>query len=272
MNFTANLSEIVSCVNGQIADPHHILGLHEVEIEGKTRLFARAYIPQAESIFVSDPKTGEKWELSRIHSEGFFEGEITDRKNWFRYIMDIEFDDGSNYQTHDPYSFEPHITELDLYLFGQGTHYKIFDKLGAHFVEIDGVCGVVFAVWAPNAARVSVIGNFNNYDGRRHQMRLLEQSGIWELFIPNLIQYDRYKFEIRTTNGVILQKSDPYANFSQLRPSTNSLLFDISKYKWNDDDWMLSRKSNHPLNGALNIYEVSLSSWKKGESNRFLSY
>ena len=271
MTFTANLPEILACINGQIADPHHILGLHEVEIGGKARFFARAFLPGAVACWVFDPLTEERWELNRIHSEGFFEGEITGRDAWFRYMLDINFDDGSQYCAYDPYSFAPLISDLDKHLFNQGTHYEIYEKLGAHFREHDGVGGVHFALWAPNAARVSVIGNFNNYDGRRHQMRLLADSGIWELFIPALHQFDRYKFEIRTTTGVILQKSDPYASFSQLRPSHNSLLFK-SDYSWGDGDWLENRAAKNPLAGPMNIYEVNLGSWKKGEDTEFMTY
>jgi 1,4-alpha-glucan branching enzyme len=150
--------------------------------------------------------------------------------------------------------------------------------LGANVTEIDGVKGVLFGVWAPNAKRVSVIGEFNNWDGRRNAMRLLASSGIWEIFIPGLINCDKYKFEIKTSNGDIIQKSDPYAKFAELRPSTSSLVYDIESYDWQDKNWYNEQSSKktweEKFNVPMNIYEVHLGSWKRveNEDNRFLSY
>jgi 1,4-alpha-glucan branching enzyme len=160
---------------------------------------------------------------------------------------------------------------MDRYLFGQGTHYEIYDKMGAHPMTHQGVEGVLFAVWAPNARRMSVIGDFNAWDGRRNPMRALGESGIWELFVPGLKQYDRYKYEIKTLSGGLLQKSDPYGNFAELRPSTSSLVYDISKHKWNDDEWIQSQKE-HSLSIPMNVYEVHPGSWKRGDNGRFLTY
>ena len=269
---TISTTEILQTINANYADPHRVLGMHAVNINSEQKLFVRAFIPTAAKVTATDLTNGQKWPLAKIHTDGFFEGEISGRSEWFRYQLEIVFENGENFTAYDPYSFAPALSDLDLFLFGQGTHYKAADKLGANVITIDGVAGVLFALWAPNAARCSVIGNFNNYDGRRHTMRLLQNSGIWELFIPGLAQYDRYKFEIKTHNGVLLQKSDPYAKFSQLRPSTNSLVYDISKYNWKDDKWMDGRNAAHPLSGPINIYEVNLSSWKKSEDGGFVTY
>lgn len=159
-------------------------------------------------------------------------------------------------------------------MFGEGNHYKIFDKLGAHPLQIKNVSGVNFAVWAPNAKRVSVIGDFNNWDGRQNPMRARKNSGVWELFIPGLKNFDKYKFEIKTQENYILKKSDPYGNFAQLRPDNASVIFDINKYKWNDATWRSLRTKNPPTSGPINIYEVHLGSWKRivEEDNRFLTY
>jgi len=208
--------------------------------------------------------------MKKIHTDGFFEVIINDREKWFLYQLEVEGDD-TCWVAYDPYCFSPVISDLDKYLFGQGTHYEIFEKLGAHPLTHQGVDGVHFAVWAPNAKRVSVIGNFNGWDGRRHMMRALGASGIWELFVPGLKQYDCYKYEIKTHHDQLLEKQDPYGNFAELRPSTSSLVYDISNYKWNDEDWIESQK-NIGYSRPMNIYEVHLGSWKRGDENRFLTY
>ncbi|MDR2649417.1 MAG: 1,4-alpha-glucan branching protein GlgB [Clostridiales bacterium] len=262
------LNLIIDSVHG---DPHHLLGMHEVEIGFKRALAVRAFIPQASAITVIDTEDpGVRYSMEKLHSDGFFEAVITDRDKWFLYQLEVE-GYGSNWVTYDPYCFSPVISELDRHLFGHGTHYEIFEKLGAHPMTHQGVDGVLFAVWAPNAKRVSVIGDFNAWDGRRHQMRQLGGSGIWEIFVPGLNQYDRYKYEIKTQQNYLLQKQDPYGNFAELRPSVSSLVYNINKHKWNDSYWIESRKgvgNSRPMN----IYEVHLGSWKRGEENRFLTY
>ncbi len=271
---TAELIELNQIIEAQHGDPHHILGMHEIVIGGKDCLVVRAFIPQAEKITVIDPKSDSKYPMSKIHQDGFFECVIKDRQKWFRYMFHIEGYGDNEWDTYDAYSFEPTISEMDIYLFNQGTHYEIFDKLGAHVKTVDGVSGVSFAVWAPNAKRVSVIGEFNAWDGRRNPMRIIAGSGIWEIFIPGLKNLDKYKFEIKSVTGALFQKSDPYGNFAELRPSTTSLVFDINNYQWNDSEWIKKRDEGCNLNVPMNIYEVHLGSWKRveEEENRFLSY
>ncbi|MDR1913917.1 MAG: 1,4-alpha-glucan branching protein GlgB [Clostridiales bacterium] len=266
-----DLDELKEIIDSTHGDPHHILGMHEVVSGMKRVLVARVFIPQAKEIMLFDPADQtSRYPMEKIHTDGFFEVIIKDRSEWFLYKLEIVGFD-SQWVSYDPYCFSPVISELDRYLFGQGTHYEIYNKMGAHFVSHQGVDGVVFSVWAPNAKRVSVVGDFNAWDGRRGLMRALGSSGIWELFVPGLSQYDRYKFEVKTKFNQLLQKSDPYANFSELRPSTSSLVYDINKYKWNDSDWINSQK-NRTLSIPMNIYEVHLGSWKRGEYNRFLTY
>lgn len=175
---------------------------------------------------------------------------------------------------YDPYAFNPIISDLDRYLFNQGTHYKIYEKLGSHPMTVDGVKGILFAVWAPNAKRVSVVGSFNDWDGRRHPMRCLGDSGIWELFIPGVLEGDLYKYEIKTKENQLLLKTDPYGFYTELRPSTASIVYDIDKYQWHDEKWMKERAQKDPLNQPLSIYEVHLGSWMRvvEENNRFLTY
>ena len=211
--------------------------------------------------------------MAKINDTGFFEVKIKDSKPFDYKFHVIDFS-GDSKNVFDPYSFEPLLTDYDLYLFGQGTHYEIFNKLGAHKTKIKNIEGVHFAVWAPNAKRVSVIGDFNNWDGRQNPMCLRANSGVWELFIPELKNFDLYKFEIKTQEDYILKKSDPYANFSQLRPDTASIVFDIQKYKWGDKEWLEKRKNNLALKKPLNIYEVHIGSWRRivEEQNRFMTY
>jgi len=271
---TANMLELQQLLTTVHADPHHILGMHEItDAKGKQAITVRVFNPHAETVTVIDAADESIcWPLAKIHVDGFFEGIITGRSKWFPYVLKTTDAKGGFFVTRDPYAFRPYITEFDRFLFGEGTHYRIFEKLGAHPIEIDGVAGVLFAVWAPNARRVSVIGRFNNWDGRRHMMRLLDMSGIWELFVPGLQRFDHYRFEIRTPQDTIIQKTDPFGNFFELRPSVNALIYGIDDYKWNDSEWLASRAQNDPHDQPVNIYEMHLGSWRHGENERFLTY
>ncbi|MDR1530923.1 MAG: 1,4-alpha-glucan branching protein GlgB [Clostridiales bacterium] len=272
---TANLNEVQQLINCAHSDPHRILGMHEITKGRNTKLVARAFVPQAKSITVTDLNDEKKtYPMERIHADGFFEVVINDRPKVFPYRLDMTGHNNSEWSALDPYSFLPQISEMDLYLFGQGTHYEIFNKLGGHLMEVDGVYGALFAVWAPNAHRVSVIGSFNSWDGRRHMMRSLGQSGVWELFVPGLAEFDRYKFEIQTHAGQLMQKSDPYGAFFELRPSTSGLLFNMNRYKWNDQSWIAERNASNPLDRPINIYEAHLGSWDRvyDDHYRFMSY
>lgn len=271
---TLNMNELQLIVNAAHGDPHTVLGMHEIELDGKECLVVRVFNPQAQNVTVIDDKYPSRtYPMDRIHSEGFFECVIPTRKKWFRYQLKFEGYEDNEWQTYDPYSFSPGISDMDIYLFNQGTHYNIYEKLGANPTVIDGVEGVLFGVWAPNAKRVSVIGEFNAWDGRRNPMRLLAGSGIWEIFIPGLKDNDRYKFEIKSSHGDILQKSDPYGKFAELRPSTTSLVYDINGYDWQDAEWYEEQKKTDKYNRPMNIYEVHMGSWKRDEeTGRFLSY
>lgn len=270
---TLSMIELQQIINASHGDPHVVLGMHEIELEGKQCIVVRVFNPQAEKVTVIDDKyRTRKYPMEKIHTEGFFECVIPTRKKWFRYVLEFE-GYGSTWESYDPYSFSPGISDMDIYLFNQGTHYNIYEKLGANPMQMDGVDGVLFGVWAPNAKRVSVIGEFNNWDGRRNPMRLLDASGIWEIFIPGLKNNDRYKFEIKSATGELLQKSDPYGKFAELRPSTTSLVYDINGYEWNDGNWYQTRKTQDKYNIPMNIYEVHMGSWKReAETGRFLSY
>ena len=155
------------------------------------------------------------------------------------------------------------ITETDRYIFGQGTHYEIYNKLGAHLVEIDGQKGVYFAVWAPNAAYVSVVGEFNQWDPHRNGMQAIETSGIWEAFIPGVKEWDTYKFAIHTRDGRIIFKADPYAFHSEVRPGNASKVANIDGFNWTDEKWIEKKDKENPTEQPMSIYEVHLGSWQK---------
>lgn len=267
------LAEVKSIIEGEHSNPHNILGMHEIIKNNKVSLVVRSFMPDAKRIICVDVRNKQNtYELEKVDPSGFFEIEINRNKK-FSYKFSVE-GYNNNWEIYDPYSFDRQITDFDIYLFKEGTNYKIYEKLGANTITVDGIEGVLFGVWAPNAKRVSVIGSFNNWDGRTYPLRNLDFSGVWEIFIPGLQKYDMYKFEIKTQEGYLLQKSDPYANFSELRPGKASMVYNINQYKWNDQEFISLRERTSIANSPLNIYEVHLGSWKRvpEENNRFLSY
>jgi 1,4-alpha-glucan branching enzyme len=174
----------------------------------------------------------------------------------------------------DPYGYGPIMGEIDLHLFAEGNHKGLYEKFGAHLREMGGERGVYFAVWAPNASRVSVVGDFNFWDGRVHPMRKLVAAGVWEIFVPGVKEGAHYKFEIRTASGALLLKSDPFGFFSQHGSQTSSMVYDLARYQWSDEQWMAGRAQKQWHRSAISIYEVHLGSWQRKveEGNRFLSY
>ncbi len=272
---TISIDIIDKIVSSDLSTPHDYLGMHLYLQGEKKGVSINVFRPDAEKVNVINLTNKEKTEMELVHDAGLFSCIFTVNK-FFTYELEIITKSGESFVTRDPYSFWPTLGELDTYLFGQGTHYEIYEKLGAHLKEIDGVKGVAFAVWAPNAKRVSVIGSFNAWDGRIHPMRPIGASGIWEIFIPNICEFDRYKFEIKTFDNRLLEKTDPYGNFQELRPSHSSLVVDLDNYKWKDDKWIKNRRKNKPIDNAISVYEVHLGSWKRvveeDGTNRFMSY
>ena len=253
-------------------DPFQVLGAHEVEVGGETKVAIRAFLPWIEQAFVIDD-AGETHPLTRLHDHGFFEA-VFDRPEVFKYQLKFEDQYGQETVTPDPFAFLPVLSDFDLQLLGEGTHQRSYEKLGAHLTTVQGVEGVHFAVWAPNAKRVSVIGDFNRWDGRRYPMRVVGGSGVWELFIPGLGEGALYKFEIKGAHDQILVKSDPHAHASELRPKTASMVWDVDKYEWGDQAWMARRAQSSALQAPMSIYEVHLGSWRRAsqEGDRFLTY
>ena len=237
------------------ASPHDVLGAHEAP-DG---VVVRAFRPSAKSVRVLRAK-GEPAELELVHPAGLFEGTIRGAKLPLRYELEIAYAEGT-FRLHDPYAFLPTLGELDLYLAGEGRHEEIYNRLGAHEREIDGVAGVSFAVWAPAAEAVSVVGDFNSWDGRLHPMRAMGSSGLWELFLPGVAPGTRYKFEILGPGGELRLKADPYAFEVEQPPQTASLVH-RSEHRWGDEEWLERRSSSVPLEGPMSIYEVHLGSWR----------
>lgn len=265
--FAINWMEVDALVQGIHNNPHHILGMHECIDD----LYINAYLPGAKVVNAIEVSTRKKYTLVSDRVPGFFSVVIKDKKP-FEYKLNVRFDDGDEVTYFDPYVFEPVIDPIDISLFNEGKHYSIYEKMGAHPMTVDGVDGVLFAVWAPNADRVSVVGNFNNWDGRRHPMRKLDYSGIYELFIPGNLVGEIYKYEIKAKSGQVFMKSDPYAFSSEVRPANASRIVDIS-YKWKDAAWMEQRENKNTDEQPMAIYEMHLGSWKRPTDGReFYNY
>ncbi len=263
-------------VAGTHWNPRAILGPHAAEIDGKPCLTIRAWLPYTKK---ADILSGTSYEpvlsMTRLHEAGLFQGVAPAGTKPHSYRLRATQADGTETEQHDPYAFFPLLTDFQLHLFAEGTFYKAYETLGAHIRTVDHVTGVHFVVWAPNAARVSVVGDFNRWDGRCHPMTNRGATGLWELFIPDLPEGTLYKYEIRSRyHDAILVKADPYARASELRPRTASVVRDLSGYAWHDGGWMESRARWNPLTAPISIYEVHLGSWMRvpEEQNRWLTY
>ena len=270
---TTKLYDIFHIVNGEHSDPHTVLGMHEMEEDGRKAVVVRAFLPDAAGITVIDyANKRKKYPMERLHADGFFEVTIADREEWFRYQLEYTDADGNTWRSYDPYSFSPTLSEFDRHLFGAGTHYEIYEKMGGRLMTHEGARGAAFSVWAPNAKAVSVIGDFNNWDARRSPMRRLGESGIWELFLPAAAEGDKYKFHVTQCDGRVVDKTDPYGVYAEVRPNNASVLYPLKRYKWKDRRWMTARKKYNFKTAPMNIYEVHLGSWKRAEGDRFLTY
>jgi 1,4-alpha-glucan branching enzyme len=277
-------TDIELIVRGEHSDPFAVLGPHWSEQGGKKLLAIRVFRPNAAEVAVLWGKKAEPQPAIQIHPTGVFEAQIPatgTAKSQNEpvppavYRLQIRFSDGNVFETYDPYAFPPVLTEYDLYLSGEGTHYQKYEKLGAHVREVAGVRGVHFGVWAPNARRVSVVGDFNFWDGRVHPMRHRGSSGIWELFVPGLDEGEVYKFEILSSAGRQLGlKTDPYGFAGEMRPNNASVVRTIDGYRWRDTAWMESRPRRDWLHSPMTIYELHAGSWRRRpeEGNRWLTY
>ena len=264
---------IQTLVTGEHGDPFAVLGPHASRDGSVT---VRAFLPGAgEVAVVADGGAFLAHPLKPIHPDGLWEGKIAGRLP-LAYRLRVTDSAGHVADVEDPYRFPPTLSGFDLHLLGEGTHYRVYDKLGAHAASLDGVAGVIFAVWAPNAKRVSVVGDWNGWDGRRHPMRLHPGNGVWELFLPGVVEGARYKFEILSHSGAPLAlKSDPYAfGFEPDEPRTASVVEPLDGFPWSDGAWLSERGRRQALDAPMSVYEVHLGSWRHmpEEGHRSLGY
>jgi 1,4-alpha-glucan branching enzyme len=260
-------TDVERIVRREHGDPHSVLGAHKYN----GGVVVRAIRPAAKSITVHAGNTDVDLEL--VHPGGVFEGVVPEADMPLDYELEVDYPDGNVYTLRDPYSFTPTLGDIDIHLAGEGRHERLYERLGAHIMEHQGVTGTAFAVWAPNAKAVSVVGDFNSWDGRLHQMRSLGSSGIWELFLPDVGEGCNYKFEILAADGEIRLKADPYAFATEVPPKTASVVY-RSRHEWEDDRWCKTRGDSVPLDRPVSIYEVHLGSWRLNplEDNRSLNY
>ncbi len=242
----------------------------------KGNLVVRAFLRDAEQCEVIDYEADpeKRYPLKKIKEEGFFEGVIEGRSESFAYRLRTVQKNGEIRQFHDPYCYLPTVTERDLYLFNAGNEHRIYNKLGAHIRTYGDVRGVSFAVWAPSARRVSVVGDFNHWDGRYNPMRSLGSSGVWELFVPHLDEGLKYKFEIHGQDGHLHIKTDPYGTFFESPPHNAAIIKPVDDFEWTDHDWIERRAKTNWKKAPISIYEVHLGSWKRiyEDGNRPLTY
>ena len=282
-------------LSGTIGDPHAFLGMHLVELQTsaapttvgaaasaaapkarraatKSALIVRAFLPGAEAVTVVE-RGGKQARvaLAKLDPAGLFAGTIPGRKAHFAY--DFELTKGEHTWTQgDPYRFLPTVGDLDLHLSGEGNHRRLYNVLGAHPRRLGEVEGISFAVWAPSARGVSLIGNFNDWHTRSLPLRALGASGIWELFMPGLVPGEVYKYAIRGADWVETQRADPVGFQSELRPKTASVVADLDRHEWTDASWMTARAADTPTAAPMSIYEVHLGSWQRHDDGRWLSY
>jgi 1,4-alpha-glucan branching enzyme len=261
-------SQVSALAHGDCGDPFALLGLH-ADKEGQ--FVVRCYHPGASRAWVIDRGGTDVAELEQIFEPGFFAGAVPERIDYrLRFALPARL-----VEIEDPYRFPPVLGDLDMHLLAEGTHLRLYERLGAQLIEIDGVKGVSFAVWAPNARRVSVVGDFNDWDGRRHPMRKRVEGGVWELFLPHLQGGELYKYEIKSADGKLLPlKADPLAFHSERPPHTASLVHGAKKHQWDDASWMTGREASSNRSAPISIYECHLGSWARvaEEGNRYLTY
>ncbi|MCC0178565.1 1,4-alpha-glucan branching enzyme [Waterburya agarophytonicola K14] len=260
MSITIAPEQVNQIVHNLHHNPFEVLGRHPYEQNGKVESWViRAYLPDASAAWVVCPEERTEYPMQPMHNPHFFVC-VVQNPNLSNYQLRIKEGDQERV-VYDPYAFSsPRITDVDIHLFAEGNHHRIYEKLGAHTTKIDGVAGVYFALWAPNARNVSLLGDFNSWDGRKHQMRK-GSSGIWELFIPELTVGTAYKYEVKNWEGHIYEKSDPYGFQQEVRPKTASIVADLSSYEWNDAEWMEKRRNSKPLEQPISVYEMHLGSW-----------
>jgi 1,4-alpha-glucan branching enzyme len=277
------LEAIKPVIHGYHENPFEVLGPHEIQDNGRRAIAVRAFLPDAQRAWVVDPQHGATSPMRRIHPAGLYEAIVDPQNSGFNpqssnfdprnYMLRATSHTGETTTMHDPYAFEPLLTDYDLHLLAEGTHWKSYERLGAHQRTVNGVKGVNFAVWAPNAESVGILGDFNGWDARRHMMRKHIPSGVWELFIPGLTVGALYKYAVKN-QGNVVEKCDPYGFAAEIPPKTANIVTDLDNYKWNDGEWVAKRPERNALDNPLSFYEVHLGSWRRdpADPDRWLSY
>lgn len=266
---TVSEDEIARIANFQESNPHSILGPKKSDAGGRDAISVRAFFPRARRAWLR-LRGGETVEMTRLTESGFFEGQFKGDRG---YLLGFEDQTGYREEREDPYSFEPLLSDADLRLMGEGGYYRAYEKLGAHPAKVGGVFGVAFAVWAPNAESVALVGDFNHWNVGENPMRSRGGSGVWELFVPRLDFGELYKYAVKSrVSGRTTLKADPYAFGMEIRPRTASIVTDLGKHEWRDHDWLVRRKEKSPLEGPLCVYEVHIGSWRRGPDGKPLSY
>jgi 1,4-alpha-glucan branching enzyme len=267
-------------ISGQHHNPFEILGPHEVRDGDRRGVAIRAFLPDSQQAWVVDHAHDSPRPMRRIHPSGLYEAicPVEDGQNTLispgGYQLRVTTNDGRQMKMHDPYAFEPLLTDYDLHLLGEGNHWDCYERLGAHLRTIDGVTGVNFAVWAPNAEGVSVVGDFNGWSTKTHQMRKHLPGGTWELFVPGLTTGVLYKFSVKQLGGRVVEKCDPYGFAAEVPPRTANIVTDLDSYSWGDSGWLAERPQRNGFDAPLSIYEVHLGSWRRdpADPQRWLSY
>ncbi|HYI18365.1 MAG TPA: alpha-amylase family glycosyl hydrolase, partial [Solirubrobacteraceae bacterium] len=251
------------------ADPHAFLGAHP---DGDGGVVIRAFRPAAKAVRAR-LADGSRVDLAPTGGEGVFAGEAKGATLPLAYELEVDYGENGTFTVGDPYRFLPTLGDMDLHLVGEGRHEELYAKLGAHVTEHQGVHGTAFAVWAPSARSVSIVGDFNSWDGRLHPMRSLGSSGIWELFLPGVGDGANYKYELLTQSGEIRLKADPVAFATEVPPKTASVIHQ-PRHEWHDAEWLARRAETTQLDQPISIYEVHLGSWRLNpvEGNRSLTY
>ncbi len=264
--------DILSIIRAENAHPFDVLGMHQDQFGTPV---VRSFQPRASRVEVLTAAGELAGELGRLHPDGFFEGWLLGRSGWFPYRLRLHLPEGV-IDADDPYRFPPVLGDLDIHLLAEGTHLRLYERLGSHPMEVDGVAGTAFAVWAPNAWRVAVVGAFNNWDGRVHPMRRRPGAGVWELFLPGIAAGARYMYEVKDADGQILPlKADPYAIVCDQPPSNASVVHrGVPARDWQDQAWMARRAEFDVRSAPLSVYEVHLGSWRRvpEQRNRYLTY
>lgn len=272
MRSQVDVNAIGPIVHGYHENPFDLLGPHPIEEDGRQALSVRAYLPDSKQVWLVDTQHGVSRPMRRIHPAGLFESicpaETQDNSQSPVYQFRAEYESGEIRTMHDPYAFHPMLTDYDLHLLGEGCHWQSYQKLGAQMREANGVAGVNFSVWAPNAESLAIVGDFNEWDRRTHAMRKHIPGGVWELFVPGLQTGALYKYSLKLPGGQILEKCDPYGFAAEVPPRTANIITDLDQYTWDDSDWLLARQQGNGLDKPISAYEVHLGSWQSAESGK----